>query len=123
MRIFERSQTQMPHLPVRLMAQCVDEYADVAGFDVVALIASINHLDEEACARLHHDANARAAYRRIFRRIASLTRLGGRIIIADCTRHNFFAALGLTNPLCRTIEWEKHQTPETWARADGSGIL
>jgi 2-polyprenyl-3-methyl-5-hydroxy-6-metoxy-1,4-benzoquinol methylase len=115
MCMFERSRLQMPHLPVRLVTQCVADYADPAGFDIVALIASINHLDEDACARLHHDAAARAGYRRIFRHIASLTRPGGRVIIADCTRYNFFAALGLSNPLCRTIEWEKHQAPETWA--------
>ena len=115
MGLFERSKAQMPHLPVRLVTQCIGDYADPAGFDIVALIASINHLDENACERLHHDAKARAGYRRIFRHIASLTRPGGRVIIADCTRYNFFAALGLSNPLCRTIEWEKHQAPETWA--------
>ena len=115
MTVFEQTRAALPHLPVRLVAQGVQNYADRAGFDVVALIASINHLDEPACERLHHDVEARAAYRDIFRHIASLTRPGGRIVIADCTRHNFFAALGLTNPLCRTIEWEKHQAPETWA--------
>jgi len=113
--MFERSRAEMPHLPVRMVGQCVGDYADPAGFDIVALIASINHLDEPACERLHRDTSARAAYRRIFRHIASLTKPGGRVIIADCTRYNFFAALGLTNPLCRTIEWQKHQTPETWA--------
>jgi SAM-dependent methyltransferase len=95
----------------------VEDYADAAGFDIVALIASINHLDERACERLHCDANARTAYRRIFRHIATLTKPGGRLIIADCTRYNFFAALGFTNPLCPTIEWQKHQAPETWASA------
>jgi SAM-dependent methyltransferase len=116
LHMFERGRAAMPHLPVRLVAQCVGDYADPAGFDVVALMASINHLDEEACTRLHYDAKARAAYLRVFRHIASLTRPGGRLIIMDCTRYNFFAALGFTNPLCRTIEWHKHQAPRTWAR-------
>src|SRR5690349_16745503 len=117
MSVFERSRAALPHLPVRLVAQGVEDYADAAGFDIVALIASINHLDERACERLHCDANARTAYRRIFRHIATLTKPGGRLIIADCTRYNFFAALGFTNPLCPTIEWQKHQAPETWASA------
>jgi 2-polyprenyl-3-methyl-5-hydroxy-6-metoxy-1,4-benzoquinol methylase len=114
-RMFERIRGQMPHLPVRLVEQRVSDYRDAAGFDTVALIASINHLDEAACERLHTDPSARATYRQIFRHIASLTRPGGRVIIADCTRYNFFAAFGFKNPLCPTIEWEKHQAPQTWA--------
>jgi 2-polyprenyl-3-methyl-5-hydroxy-6-metoxy-1,4-benzoquinol methylase len=117
--MFERIREQMPHLPVRLVGQRVSDYRDAAAFDVVALIASINHLDEPACERLHKDPSARAAYRQIFRHIASLMRPGGRIIIADCTRYNFFATFGLTNPLCPTIEWEKHQAPQTWASVLG----
>jgi SAM-dependent methyltransferase len=114
--MFERIRAEMPHLPVRLERQTIAQFQDAEGFDVVAMIASINHLDEAACERLHKEAPARAAYRQLFAHVASLTRAGGRLIIADCTRHNFFAALGLTNPLCPTIEWEKHQGPALWAR-------
>ncbi|HZD21143.1 MAG TPA: class I SAM-dependent methyltransferase [Burkholderiales bacterium] len=114
-RTFQRIRQCMPQLPVRLVERRVNDYHDDDGFDVVAMIASINHLDEQACERLLDHPAARAAYRQVFARIASLTKPGGRLIIADCTRYNFFAALGLKNPLCPTIEWEKHQTPDTWA--------
>ena len=112
---FESIREQLPHLPVRLVEKRLTDYQDAAGFDIVTLLASINHLDEDACVRLHKDPSARATYRQVFRHIASLTRPGGRIVIGDCTRHNLFAMLGLTNPLCPTIEWEKHQAPELWA--------
>jgi SAM-dependent methyltransferase len=115
-RMFERIRGEMPDLPVRLVQQTVDDYEDDEGFDVVAMIASINHLDEDACMRLGDDAAAQAKYRAAFRHIASFTRRGGRLVVADCTRHNFFAALGLVNPLCPTIEWDKHQPPQVWAR-------
>jgi SAM-dependent methyltransferase len=113
--MFERIHAQFPHLPVRLVGKGVADYEDTTRFDIVALIASINHLDEPACERLHKDENARATYRRMFAHIASLTKVGGRVIIADATRHNFYAMLGVTNPLCPTIEWEKHQSPAVWA--------
>ena len=41
-------------------------------------------------------------------------RRGAKLIVADCTRHNLFARLGVRNPLQPTIEWDKHQAPETW---------
>jgi SAM-dependent methyltransferase len=113
--IFARIQAELPELPVRLVERGVADFHDSEGFDVVVMIASINHVDEEACIRLLEEPQAKERYRQLFRHIASLTRPGGRIVIADCTRHNFYAALGLTNPLCRTIEWHKHQAPQTWA--------
>ena len=111
----ERLRAEMPHLPVRRVAKTLQEFEDAAGFDVFLSIASINHLDEPACERLHADPAARATYRNVFRRLERLARPGARIIIMDCTRHNFFAALGMKNPLCRTIEWHKHQPPQVWA--------
>jgi hypothetical protein len=38
------------------------------------------------------------------------------LIIADCARSNFWSALGLKSPIARTIEWHKHQNPETWIK-------
>lgn len=85
-------------------------------FDVVLLAASINHLDEDACVRLHIDEQAREAYREHFRRLAGLAAAGAILVVTDADRRNLFARLHLRNPLAPTIEWEKHQSPKLWAR-------
>jgi SAM-dependent methyltransferase len=84
-------------------------------FDIILLHNSVNHLDESACVDLLTDDAARARYRRIFDKIAALAKPGATLILCDCSRYNFFAALGLRNPVMPTIEWEKHQAPEVWA--------
>lgn len=112
---FSRLRDAMPELPVRRVEQTIQSFEDAEGFDVLVSIASINHLDEDACTRLQDDPAAQEKYRRCFQHIGSLARPGARFVIADCTRHNFFNLLGMKNPLCRTIEWEKHQTPQLWA--------
>jgi SAM-dependent methyltransferase len=84
-------------------------------FDVVVVHNSINHLDEEACVALGRSAVARQRYRALFEKIAALTRPGGQLVAADCSRHNLFGMLGLKSPIMPTIEWHKHQRPQTWA--------
>jgi SAM-dependent methyltransferase len=89
--------------------------ADARTFDVVALLASINHLDEDACIHLLDDPAAVETYRGLFQRLFELTAPGGTILIADASRHNFWGTtLHVKNPLARQIEWHKHQTPEIW---------
>jgi hypothetical protein len=85
-------------------------------YDVILLHNSINHLDEEACIGLHQDARARDTYAAMFRRMHGMMNDSGWLIMADCTRHNFFNCLGLKSPLMPTIEWHKHQPPQLWAR-------
>lgn len=113
---FQRMQAALPDLPVRMERKLVQQHHDVEGYDVIIMNASINHIDEDACARLHRDARAQQIFRGVFAHIARLARPGGRLVVTDCSRRNFFAALGLTNPLCPTIEWHKHQPPAVWAR-------
>jgi len=110
-----RQELGAAHFEVR--AETVQNY-DSQGrfFDVVLLYNSINHLDEGACMALGHGEEARAAYRALFDRIARRMGRGARLIIADCSRHNFFGMLGLRSPLAGSIEWSKHQAPRTWAR-------
>ena len=83
-------------------------------FDVLLLNSAINHLDEEACMRLHHDAAARELYLGLLAKLAGLAAPGAALVGVDCSRRNLFARFG-KNPLTPTIEWEKHQTPELWA--------
>jgi len=84
-------------------------------FDLVLMDSSINHLEEEACIHLQNSPEARNRYLEIFNKISSLMKSGGIVIIRDCSRYNFFAALGIKNPLCPVIEWHKHQSPKFWA--------
>jgi SAM-dependent methyltransferase len=85
-------------------------------FDVLFLHAAINHLDESATMALGRDEAARQTYRSLFSKLASIGAPGAKLVAADASPHNLFGRLGLRNPLQPTIEWEKHQTPETWAR-------
>jgi 2-polyprenyl-3-methyl-5-hydroxy-6-metoxy-1,4-benzoquinol methylase len=109
---------------VTLRPQTFEDAAPtLAPSDVVLLHNSINHFDEPACMVLDHDAAARSAYVRTFEGLARLTRPGGLVVVADCTRHNVFHTLGLRSPLCPTIEWEKHQPPLMWAAvAEEAGL-
>lgn len=96
--------------------ETLQNYADRdATFDVVLMVNSINHFDEQACIDLQNDPQARKKYHAIFEIVREITRPGGSLIISDCTNRSFYPAVGLTNPLAKSIEWEKHQPPEVWA--------
>ncbi len=100
---------------VSIREQTFQEAAlDAGRWDIVLLHASINHLDEAACIRLRDDESARETYRGLFRKLRQLMPRGGHLILTDCARRNLFADLGLRNPFVPTIEWHKHQQPETW---------
>jgi SAM-dependent methyltransferase len=85
-------------------------------FDVLFLHAAINHLDEPATMAIDHDEAARQTYRSLFSKLAALAAPGARLVASDVAPNNLFARLPMKNPLQPTIEWEKHQPPETWAR-------
>jgi len=84
-------------------------------FDIILLHNSINHLDEEACIKLQHDDDARNKYKSIFQKLSKLSSSGAKLIICDCSPHNFFPLLHVTNPFAPSIEWEKHQSPGYWS--------
>lgn len=85
-------------------------------YDIILMYNSINHLDEPTCAQLNVSEEARKAYQAFLSQIVGWTAEGGTWIVADCSRHNFWPTLNLSNPIARTIEWEKHQSPELWKR-------
>jgi hypothetical protein len=68
---------------------------------------------------LLHDSRSRAVYQEICAKIHALASAGARLIVCDCSRHNFFQWLGIRNPFVPAIEWHKHQAPETWASLFG----
>ncbi len=87
---------------------------DIGEFDLLLLHNSINHLDEAACIHFLEGGPFRQTYLQLFLRLYQLTAAQGCAIICDCSPQNFFASLHVLNPFVPTIEWHKHQTPETW---------
>jgi 2-polyprenyl-3-methyl-5-hydroxy-6-metoxy-1,4-benzoquinol methylase len=83
-------------------------------FDVVILHNSINHLDENACIHLRESEVSRNVYRTILAKIGSLAKGAARLVVVDCSNHNFFALLRIKNPFAPTVDWRKHQAPEVW---------
>lgn len=83
-------------------------------YDIVLMHNSVNHLDEPMCEKLHYSSEAKNAYQNIFKHISSMMSLGAKLIIADCSRHNFFQMIHMKHPITPQIEWEKHQAPKTW---------
>lgn len=100
---------------VQFIPKSLEEYGDTSRrFNLILLHNSINHLDEAACTALPARRAVRT-YKAIFVRLAELMEPGGNLVLADCSNRNFFGDLNLTNPVARSIEWEKHQGPEIWA--------
>jgi 16S rRNA G966 N2-methylase RsmD len=83
-------------------------------YDIISLYNSVNHLDEQSCVNLLTNKSCYQNYQQIFRKIYNVANKNAIIIICDCSNSNFFAKLGITNPVSPTIEWSKHQSPETW---------
>lgn len=105
-----------PQISIIPKAVTFQEFApDGQTFDVILLHNSINHLDEEACINLQHSNDAKKRYEAIFQKLSELATSGGKLIIADCSRYNFWHQVGLHNPLAPTIEWHKHQFPKYWS--------
>ena len=99
----------------KILPLTVQQYTGVENhFDIVLSVASINHLDEKACVKLQDSPDAVRTYENIFRGIARMMKLGGKLIITDAARHNVFGDLGIRNPLTPNIEWFKHQQPQYW---------
>src|SRR5437588_9096005 len=113
-----RSMVEQLELPqARILPTTVQEFDCPSNyFDVVLSVASINHLDEKSCVVLGKSQAADDEYRSIFRNIARMMKPGGKLIIIDAARHNFFGDLSMRNPMSPNIEWFKHQQPDFWAR-------
>lgn len=114
---FRRARSRLRLDRVRLEPITFQSYdAGRAKFDVVILHNSVNHLDESACVNLLKDEAAGHVYRSIFSKIYNVCSDGAKLIVCDCSRHNFFAHLKMKNPLAPSIDWHKHQSPEIWIR-------
>jgi predicted RNA methylase len=85
-------------------------------FDIILLYNSINHLDEEACIHLRNDSGSWDIYKDIYKRMYQISNSHARIIIGDCSNKNFYALVGMKNPIYKEIEWHKHQSPDVWVK-------
>ena len=113
---FERARQAIGADNVKLVRRTLQDFdPGTDRFDVLVSIASINHLDEQACVRLSEDPEARSIYLQIFTKLAAVAKPGASLIISDCSRRNLFNDVGMRNPVTPTIEWEKHQAPKVWA--------
>lgn len=115
--IFRETAAELGVTTARIEATTLQSYVAAPGsFDVVIFHNSINHVEEAACVELHRSEASRRIYRAVFQRVADLMAPGGQLVVADCSSKNLFPRLGLKHPISRSIEWEKHQPPEVWAR-------
>lgn len=107
---------------ISLRAETIEQYPMQANtFDLIVLIAVVNHLDEAATMTLHHDENARERFRSLLQPLYQGLKPGGTLSLFDASRHHIFSPLinwGLMkgHPLHPSIEWHKHQQPWRWAR-------
>ena len=85
-------------------------------YDLIVMSNSINHIDEQHCIAALHNRESQLVFVEQFKRFVNHLKPGGSLIMTDCSRYNFFATIGLKNPLMPTIEWEKHLPPEVWAQ-------
>jgi SAM-dependent methyltransferase len=96
-------------------AETFQSYKPDRKFGVIVSHASINHMDEEACVRLRDDMGARERYLELFRKIKRSLARRGSFMFADCGRVNYWRyLLRRQPPWSPSIEWHKHQEPETW---------
>jgi len=83
-------------------------------FDVVIMYNVINHIDEASVVALHRNPAAFEQYIEIVRNLLLWITSDGWLIVGDSSRENFWDKVGLRSPLSPTIEWHKHQNPDTW---------
>jgi len=113
---FERFKKSLQLTNILLLRKTFQDYdAGNLKFDVVLLHNSINHLNEQACENLLKETEARKLYLSVIKKLFEITNNGAQIIISDCSNKNFFAKHNIKNIFAPTIEWNKHQQPETWA--------
>jgi len=110
---FRRLMLRLGHPNVSLVREPIQEYRAVpCSFDIVLLHNSVNHLDEEAYLNLGRGGDAGDRYRAIFEKLHELAAPGAFLVITDSSPRNFYTLLGIEHPVCRNIEWNKHQPPE-----------
>jgi cyclopropane fatty-acyl-phospholipid synthase-like methyltransferase len=102
-------------LKINLYRKTFQEYITDDQFDLILIHNAINHLNEQACERLRYDEGAFNLYTDYFKKLNTLLKKDGILIISDCSGKNFWNDIHQKNPFIRNIEWEKHQSPRLWS--------
>lgn len=101
---------------VRIVNKTFQEYNENVKYDIIIIKSSINHLDEDACRDLHINNESKKVYMSLLSKLYKLTNIHGKVIISDCSRYNIWPLLNLKNPFSPSIEWNIHQSPNTWKK-------
>lgn len=116
---YNEIRSELPEsLPVNLIPLTLQDYLKQSrpeSFDVIIMHNSINHLDEEACIHLLDNDECYNRYVTVFKSVYRIMKPNGTLIITDVSRNNFFNDIGMKSFFGPTIEWHKHQQPNTWA--------
>jgi len=113
---FEATKTDLGLPQVDLISKTYQDYlADSSKYDLVVMHNSINHLNEEACENLGSDLEAEKTYTDLFKEMFNMMNPGGTLLACDASCKNYWNQFGLTSPFAKSIEWHKHQEPETWS--------
>lgn len=96
-----------------------DFSAPPASFDLIYMLAVINHLDETHVRTLNSDEHSRQMFRQRLRPVYEWLKPGGTLIISDTTNTHAYKPLmklGLLkrHPFTPSITWEMHQPPPVW---------
>mgnify|MGYP001453861222 CR=1 FL=1 len=114
--VMEKYDLNNVELRKETLSSFIQNKLGILNVDIVMLINSINHIDEDSVELVHKDRNSLINYLLIFKEIYDFVPAGCEIIITDSPRDNFLANLGLINPIYSMIEWEKHQSPRIWEK-------
>ncbi len=85
-------------------------------FDIIILYNVINHLDEDSVVHYAPGTSSHGNLVKLAQFLKSYLSPDGQIIFTDAGKVNYFSKLGITPPLARTIEWEKHLEPNDWMK-------
>lgn len=101
---------------MQIIPKTFQDFKTKEKYDIILLNNSINHLNEDLCTTLHKSKKAQAEYLKLMKKLDSLLNVNGIIVVADCSKYNFWNEIGLKSPFANTIEWHKHQAPSLWTK-------
>lgn len=109
---------KLPNLEIRPVS--AQDYSPPDGsFDLIYMLAVINHLDETHVQTLDTNPHSQEVFRGMLAPLLRWLKPGGRLVISDTTRdHPYERAIRMgllkKHPFQPSIEWHKHQSPAVW---------
>ena len=90
-------------------------------FDMIYLLAVINHIDEEHVKTVDTNPKSEKIYLELMQPLYEWLAPGGKLVITDASNTSVFtpflnAGILKRHPFQHTIEWEIHQHPRTWKK-------